>query len=77
MTHQNEPAKKQGFGCPECKFPIEMSIQQLLRSEDVFCPGCGLVLTIDRAASRESMEALNQLNVAIENFNMVKNKYSK
>lgn len=77
MTQQNEPAKKQGLVCPECKFLIELSITKLLSIEDVFCPGCGLVLTIDRAASRDSMEALNNLNVAIENFNMVKNKYSK
>lgn len=65
-----------GVKCPECGFFMEFSIVSLLQNTDHVCLGCGLVLSINRSASRESMEALQQLQVAIDNLKSVKETYS-
>ncbi len=69
-------SQRPGLTCPECGFLIELSIPKLLGCDEFICAGCGLVITLDRQSSRESMEALNQLQVAIENINMIKERYS-
>ena len=69
--------KRPGLKCPECDFLIEISIPQLLSQDDFRCPGCGLILSLERASSRESLEALSQIQVAIENLELTKGKYSK
>ncbi|MCL6591598.1 MAG: hypothetical protein K6U80_16810 [Firmicutes bacterium] len=73
---ENQATRRPGMNCPECGFFIEISIPRLLGEEGFICPGCGLYLLLNRQESRESLEALNQLQVAIENFNMVRSKYS-
>ena len=74
MLPQSE--QRPGLPCPECGFLIELSIPQLLRDHNFMCAGCGLVLALDRQESRTSMQALSQLQVAIDNLDMVKNQYS-
>ena len=65
---------KPGMECPECKFFMEFSIVSLLRENKHVCPGCGLCLTMDRSASRGAMQALNQLQTAVENIDSTRNK---
>lgn len=74
----NKPqeAKRPGLPCPDCGFFIEVSIPRLLWEEGFSCPACGLYLLLNRQESRESLEALQQLQMAVENFNMIKEKYS-
>lgn len=72
----NEQQKRPGITCPECNFFIDISIPQLLRQDDFLCPGCGLVLSLMRPESRDSMEALSHLQAAIENVESVKKTYS-
>ncbi|TYQ16319.1 UNVERIFIED_CONTAM: hypothetical protein Cloal_2848 [Acetivibrio alkalicellulosi] len=72
----DKKSQRQGLNCPECDFFIEISIPQLLGCDDFMCAGCGLAITLDRQSSRESMEALSQLNVALDNINILKKKYS-
>jgi predicted RNA-binding Zn-ribbon protein involved in translation (DUF1610 family) len=61
-----------GFPCPECGFAIKISIKQLLYESRFKCPGCGLVLEMDRCESRKSLEALQQIHVAMVNAEKVK-----
>lgn len=66
-----------GIKCPACEFFIHFSIPDLLSKDEFVCPGCGLHLRMDRGASRRSMEALSELNAAMDNANAVKQKYEK
>lgn len=74
IDHQKKDQPRPGIVCPQegCGFFIEISIPALLQKDHHKCPGCGLMLTLDRANSRESMSALSQLQAAIDNINAVK-----
>jgi transposase-like protein len=63
LNNSNSPA----VPCPECKFPIRFSIVQILFDSEFKCPGCGLVLHLDRNESRKSLEALQQIHIAMVN----------
>ncbi|MGB3205054.1 MAG: hypothetical protein WBB28_08705 [Crinalium sp.] len=56
-----------GFPCPECAGFIPVSPAMLLGSQDsVYCPSCGLKLTINRAQSKEELEQYQQLMEVIK-----------
>lgn len=69
MQHNSGISKNTapGIPCPECHFPIRPSIQELLFKSQFCCPGCGLVLQLDRSESRRSLELLQQLHIAMTN----------
>ncbi len=69
MVTQN---KTPGMPCPECRFNIQLSIRELLYEAQFQCPGCGLRLFMDRGRSRGSLEALQQLNIAMVNVEKAK-----
>ena len=70
--YTNEP---RGLSCPRCKNLIQFRIEDLLRRTSFRCSGCALELTLDRRQSREALQALEKLQVAIETLNAVKKKY--
>lgn len=48
----------QGFACPECQAPFRLTIEHLLGGERFACATCGIVLTLDQEASRETLNRL-------------------
>ena len=66
-----------GLPCPKCGKLIEFRIEDLLRRSFFRCKNCGLELTLNRAQSRESLEALGKLQGAIETLNAIKSKYKE
>ena len=68
MSQPNEPC----LPCPRCSFRIKLTLEQLLFMPDLRCPRCGLALTVDREASRGSLELLQDLHVAMRNLETVK-----
>lgn len=66
-----------GLPCPQCGKFIEMRIEDLLRRSFFRCKQCGLELTLNRAQSRDSLDALDKLQGAIETLNSVKSKYKE
>lgn len=71
MSQQKTLNQPKGMPCPKCGTPIAVSLKDLLEAKIIVCPGCGLHLEVDRASSSKSLEALQRLNVAIENLNAV------
>ena len=67
--NKNRPA---GFHCPNCQFFIEMSIDGLLYEESQKCPGCSTVFVMNRSESREALELVQKLKVAMQNLDSVK-----
>jgi predicted RNA-binding Zn-ribbon protein involved in translation (DUF1610 family) len=61
-----------GFECPKCKFFIEITIQSLLFGDNQKCPGCGTAYTMDRTKSRDALQLVQKLHVAIQNLESVK-----
>ncbi|HSG41336.1 MAG TPA: hypothetical protein VLE27_16970 [Thermoanaerobaculia bacterium] len=58
--------------CPQCGFRMKLSMEQILFNRDFQCPGCGLRLNLDRDASRQSLELLQDLHVAVRNVEALK-----
>lgn len=61
MRNNARFAQPTGMGCPQCKGFIPINIIQLLTSNFICCPKCGLKLTIDRPNCTKAMEALAKL----------------
>jgi hypothetical protein len=49
----------------------------MLRKSFFRCKKCGLELTLNRFQSRESLDALSQMQTALDQFNAVKKRYSE
>jgi hypothetical protein len=69
--------QRTGIPCPKCAAFIELSITDLLRRAMFRCRKCGLELTLNRFQSRESLDALSQLQGALESFEAIKNRYKE
>jgi hypothetical protein len=54
-----------------------LNIAELLRKSFFRCKKCGLELTLNRFQSRESLDALSQMQTALDQFNAVKKRYSE
>ncbi len=64
-----------GMKCPQCEQFIPTTIQELLTSEGLTCPYCGLHLTINRAESKRAMDILQDVQNAQDNVNATANRY--
>lgn len=51
-----------GMPCPKCGNRLVFTMDQMLGSKPLVCAVCGLQLTLDRAASRASLDALQELD---------------
>lgn len=68
---------RSGIPCPKCSTLIELRITDLLRRSIFRCRQCGLELTLNRFQSRDSLEALNKLQGALESFEAIKDRYKE
>ncbi len=62
-----ETQRPAGFNCPNCSFFIEVSVHSLLYASGHTCPGCHTEFTMNRSESREALELVQKLQVAMEN----------
>ena len=69
--------QRTGIPCPQCQAFIEFKIDDLLRKSIFRCRKCGLELTLNRFQSRDSLDALKQMQGALEQFEAVKRQYSE
>ena len=53
-----------GIRCPHCGNLIPINIQQILFSNSLFCPTCGLKLNIDKGKSDKALKALAKIDEA-------------
>lgn len=60
--------QKTGLSCPQCGTFIETSIFQLLTTNALVCPSCGLRLRIDRMKSRKAFDVLRKVQDAQKNL---------
>ncbi len=64
-----------GFPCPECAGFIPVSPALLLGNQDsVYCPNCGLKMTINREQSKEELEQYKQLMEVVKKSEKEMNK---
>lgn len=42
------PSEPMGMSCPVCSGYIPLSVEQLLKADNIVCPHCGLRLHVDR-----------------------------
>jgi predicted RNA-binding Zn-ribbon protein involved in translation (DUF1610 family) len=68
-TIQNNKDNQQrmpGMPCPNCGNFIPTSIQQILFSNSLFCPSCGLRINIDKRKSDKAIEALKKIEKKVK-----------
>jgi transcription elongation factor Elf1 len=63
-TTKEHQQRVPGIHCPHCGNFIPTSIQQILSSNCLFCPTCGLKLNIDKRKSDKAVEMLKKVNDA-------------
>jgi hypothetical protein len=56
-----------GMPCPDCGARIVATMQQLLAGS-ISCPACHLVLKVDAAQSRETLDELRKLNARLQSL---------
>ena len=54
-----------GMACPRCGNFIPTSIQQILFSNVLFCPTCGLKLNIDKKKHEKTLKILENVDEAM------------
>lgn len=72
MNKPMQSGQSPGFKCPKCTFFIEISVRSLLYEASHKCPGCGLVLTLDRQESGVALGLVQKLHTAMENLESTK-----
>lgn len=61
---QQQEQRVPGIPCPHCGNFIPTSIQQILFSNCLFCPTCGLKLNIDKRKSDKALKILAKVDEA-------------
>jgi hypothetical protein len=61
-----------GINCLPCGQFLEIRVAGLLRNSSIRCKQYGLECTLNRFQSRDSQDALNQIQGALENLDAVK-----
>jgi len=59
---QQHGQKTPGIRCPHCGNLIPTSIQQILYSNILFCPTCGLKINIDKRKSDKALKILTKMD---------------
>lgn len=60
------PTRRTGIDCPQCRYFIEIAIPDILTRTSIQCKKCGLQLTLHRARSQQSLDALLEIERALE-----------
>ena len=50
-----------GLSCPQCGAPITVTIEKLVATQAIACANCGFQLQIDLEQSRETLNAVRDL----------------
>lgn len=61
---QQHQQRTPGIPCPQCGNLIPTSIQQILYSNSLFCPVCGLRINIDKRKSDKALKTLAKVEEA-------------
>ena len=64
MGNNQRQGQTPGMPCPQCGQFIPTTVTELLVSSSLYCPYCGLRLSIDRAKSMKAMHALAKVEAA-------------
>ncbi len=70
-------SKTPGITCPECTYHFPVSIPMLLSGQGIECPNCGLKLNVDTEASKPSLDALKEVQVAMDKAEAAKKPNSQ
>lgn len=57
-----------GMQCPRCGSFIPTSIQQILLSNNLYCPICGLGINIDKRKSDKALKILDKVDEAQKKY---------
>lgn len=68
-------AKPAGLPCPECKTLIQIDLAALLERDEFTCPGCDLVMTLDRSQSAEALAAAEKVVEAMRELDQLKDRW--
>ena len=64
-----------GMTCPKCGRFIPTSINELISAQCLWCPHCGLKLTIDRGRSQKAIDALKKVEEAQHNVTKTSQRF--
>jgi len=62
----NQTNRPSGMPCPECRFFIQISLEDLLYKQSFKCPSCLLEITMDRSNSQEALKLLQDVKIAMD-----------
>ena len=60
----NKQQRIPGLACPNCNNLIPITIHQLLEAKSIFCPICGLRLSMDKKSSDKAKDVLRKIEEA-------------
>ena len=60
----NKQQRISGLPCPNCKNLIPITIHQLLEAKSIFCPICGLRLSMDKKTLDKAKDVLRKIEEA-------------
>ena len=64
----NKQQRIPGLPCPNCKNLIPITIHQLLEAKSIFCPICGLRLSMDKKPSDKAKDVLRKIEEAQKKY---------
>ena len=64
MNCKDNKQRMPGMPCPNCKNLIPITMHQLLEAKSIFCPICGLKLSMDKKPSDKAKDVLRKIEEA-------------
>lgn len=61
MNCKDNKQRMPGMPCPNCKNLIPITMHQLLEAKSIFCPICGLKLSMDKKPSDKAKDVLRKI----------------
>ena len=68
MNCKDNKQQTPGLACPNCKNLIPITIHQLLEVKSIFCPICGLRLSLDKKSSDKAKDVLRKIEEAQKKY---------
>jgi len=70
-------SRNPGLDCPQCSYRIPITIPMLLSDAPIVCTSCGLIITVDKEKSRNSLNELKKLDTTINKAQEILNENQK
>lgn len=64
----NKQQRIPGLTCPNCQNLIPITMHQLLEAKSIFCPICGLRLSMDKKPSDKAKDVLRKIEEAQKKY---------